>query len=318
MAWIESHQTLGGHLKLHRLARALNVHRAQAIGHLHYLWWWALDGAPDGDLSALTPAEVAEMAEWPGKPELFLTALRECGWLDPDGRIHDWHDYAGKLTGLREANRNRQRRRRATSRTGTGPVTRDNTVTSRVRHGAESRVRHAADGPPCHAAESQVRHGALSRAVTGLPNPTQPNQTQPNPTVSVSRAVREHTADTATDTAETATEEQSNPGAAAESLWPTLEEVLRRAEIRGIPRDCAERWWHLNDSRGGLDTHGQPIRRWESSLRAFAESWRAVQFQARTRTDPRPPPAAADHSKGFFHGTPFEDLHADTSPESPS
>lgn len=97
MAWIESHQSLGGHLKLRRLARILRIHRAQAIGHLHLLWWWALDGAPTGDLSGLTPEEIAELAEWPGDANAFVSALKACGWIDPDGRLHDWADYTGRL-----------------------------------------------------------------------------------------------------------------------------------------------------------------------------------------------------------------------------
>lgn len=94
MSSIKSNPTLGGHPKLRRLAHALRISRAQAFGHLLYLWWWAVDGAPDGDLSSLTPEEVAEMAEWPGEPESFVEALRACGWLDPDGRIHQWQELA--------------------------------------------------------------------------------------------------------------------------------------------------------------------------------------------------------------------------------
>ena len=51
MAWIESHQELRHHYKTKRLARELKVTVAAAIGHLHCLWWWAIDFAPDGDLS---------------------------------------------------------------------------------------------------------------------------------------------------------------------------------------------------------------------------------------------------------------------------
>ena len=116
MAWIESHQSLGTHIKLRRLARTLGIHRAQAVGHLHYLWWWALDSAPSGDLSGLAPVEIAELADWPGDPEMFVTALRDCGWLDPDGRIHDWQDYVGRILTYREANRKRQSRHRAKRR----------------------------------------------------------------------------------------------------------------------------------------------------------------------------------------------------------
>ena len=109
MAWIESHQTLGTHLKLRRLARALGISRAQAIGHLHYLWWWAVDNAPTGDLSTLTAAEIAEVAEWADSEDVFVAALRQCRWLDPDGFLHDWEDYAGRLIAEREADRERKR-----------------------------------------------------------------------------------------------------------------------------------------------------------------------------------------------------------------
>lgn len=282
---------------------ALNIHRAQAIGHLHYLWWWALDGAPDGDLSSLKPAEIAEMAEWPGEPEPFVEALHECGWLDPDGRIHDWQDYAGKITGLREANRERQRRRRSAAREVA--VTRDNPVTSPVGHGAEPPLGHAAATPHGNGAASPAGHGAGSHAVTGLPNPTQPNQTQPNPTVCVP-----HTGCVPAPNADSEgarTEEAHTPGTAKGQVWPTLEEVLRRTELMGIARECAEKWWYVCDSRGGCDSQGQPIRQWESSLLAFAASWRAREFQQKASTTSRPPARPKpDYSKGFLHGTPFE------------
>ncbi len=90
MAWIESHQSLGRHPKLFRLASKLRINKAQAIGHLQYLWWWALDFAPTGNLSAFTSAEISAGAEWPGEPGPFHEALCDCVWIDPDGMIHDW------------------------------------------------------------------------------------------------------------------------------------------------------------------------------------------------------------------------------------
>lgn len=113
MAWIESHQSLGGHLKLRRLARELRIHRAQAIGHLHFLWWWALDNAPTGDLSALASAEIADVAEWPGPEDTFVAALKACGWIDGDGKIHEWEDYAGRILVQRAKDRERKRAERA-------------------------------------------------------------------------------------------------------------------------------------------------------------------------------------------------------------
>jgi hypothetical protein len=50
MAWLESHQSLRDHPKARRLARRLDGLPA-SIGHLHALWWWCLDYAPNGDLT---------------------------------------------------------------------------------------------------------------------------------------------------------------------------------------------------------------------------------------------------------------------------
>ncbi len=273
MAWIESHQSLGSHMKLRRLARTLGITKAQAIGHLHYLWWWALDGAPSGDLSAFSPLELAEVCEWQGDVDVFLAALRDCGWLDPDGRIHNWDRYVGRIVAFREHNRKRQRRRRKALRNG--DVTRDVRVTSRVRSGPVT-------GLP-------YRTGTV-------PVPTVPNQQVPTVPVCVSPVVDTqpegtHTEDTHTD-----------------SCWPTLPEVLQRAGLRGIPKDCAEKWWHEHDARGGCDRHGQPLKRWESALIAFATSWRAVDAQRKARNSDSPsqkptrPPI--DWSKGFFGDKP--------------
>lgn len=40
----------------------------------------------------------------------FGEALREAGWIDKDGKIHDWDDYAGKLIRSREVDRLRHRK----------------------------------------------------------------------------------------------------------------------------------------------------------------------------------------------------------------
>lgn len=113
MAWIESHQSLLRHKKTNRLVALLDVDRFKLIGHLHALWWWALDNVPaDGDLGDLSNAEIALAAEWPGPADDWVTALEESGFIDttPDGRfLHDWYDYAGRLI------EDRSRKRRANS-----------------------------------------------------------------------------------------------------------------------------------------------------------------------------------------------------------
>lgn len=120
MAWIESHQSLSRHRKTIRAAGRLSVDRHKLIGHLHELWWWALDNVDvDGCLGDMDPFEVSMAAEWDGDPEEFVTALVEAGFLDRDGDelcLHDWYDYAGKLIENREVERERSRRRRAEAR----------------------------------------------------------------------------------------------------------------------------------------------------------------------------------------------------------
>lgn len=113
MAWIESHQTLGQHPKTKRLARYLEVSLPAAVGHLHYLWWWALDYAQDGDLSRYEPEDIADAVLWDGDAKAFVEALIRAGFLDQVNDkllIHDWDDYAGRLIDKRKANSERARR----------------------------------------------------------------------------------------------------------------------------------------------------------------------------------------------------------------
>lgn len=103
MAWIESHQDLARHPKARRLARKLGVNLPQVLGHLHLIWWWALDFAPDGILANYEPEDIAEAAAWDGDAELFVEALMQERWIDKENmKLHDWYEYAGKLIDRRE------------------------------------------------------------------------------------------------------------------------------------------------------------------------------------------------------------------------
>lgn len=113
MAWLESHQTLANHPKTLKLARLLNVPRVTAVGHLHFLWWWALDYAQDGNLSKFDELDVAVAADWQGEPAVFVEGLKRAGFLDESGDIHDWNEYAGRLVERRRADAERKRSARA-------------------------------------------------------------------------------------------------------------------------------------------------------------------------------------------------------------
>lgn len=131
--WIESHQSLRDHPKLIRAARRLKITRPQLIGHLHCLWWWALDYAQDGDLSAYAVEDIADAADWTGDAADFVGALAETarigdrpGFLEKQESgaflIHDWYDYAGKLLDKRaiDAARKRASRRQDSSDASAG------------------------------------------------------------------------------------------------------------------------------------------------------------------------------------------------------
>jgi DnaD/phage-associated family protein len=121
MAWIESHQGLARHIKTKRLARRLGVTIPAAIGHLHLLWWWAMDNIIDGDLSSVDCEDIAEEMLWNDDPQMLMDALVYSGFVDNTEKglfIHDWHDYVGRLLEKRkkETERKREYRKKSSSR----------------------------------------------------------------------------------------------------------------------------------------------------------------------------------------------------------
>jgi hypothetical protein len=117
VAWIELHQSLWTHRKTLLLAAALDLDETYAGAHVARLWTWALDNAPEGDLSGLPPRVIAFGAAWKGDAAMFVEALVEVGWLERDGEslwLHDWEEYAGRLIAKRQANAERMRAARAT------------------------------------------------------------------------------------------------------------------------------------------------------------------------------------------------------------
>jgi hypothetical protein len=142
------------------------------VGHLVCLWTWAVDASPDGVLDLSKPRVIARAAKWELDPGRFVDALLAVRFLDPDGAIHDWDDYTGKLMERRERTnaqtkeRMREYRDRKRLRLGgeAQPVTRDVTRNKRNRY-------------------APVTPGYAPT----VPNPTVPNRTRPTPTTPVER-----------------------------------------------------------------------------------------------------------------------------------
>jgi hypothetical protein len=108
MAWIESHTALARHPKTLRLSRALGVSIPAAIGHLHLLWWWALEYAPNGEVGRFDAADLTLACMWEGEEAALLPALQQAGFVDADGTLHNWDEYAGRLLDRRHANAKKQ------------------------------------------------------------------------------------------------------------------------------------------------------------------------------------------------------------------
>ena len=116
MAWIESHDTLGEHPKTKRLARTLGVSTVQAVGHLQFFWWWAMNYADDGNITEFEPIDIAEGAKWEGDHAEFFNALITSKFVEiinEETVIHDWHVYGGKLVQRKNSNAERMRNTRA-------------------------------------------------------------------------------------------------------------------------------------------------------------------------------------------------------------
>lgn len=149
MAWIESHSTLRTHKKLKAFCDDLKISRAAGIGHLHMLWWWALDNRENGDLSDLFERDIAIACDWDGNPKALLKTLKKHNWITKEGKINAWMEYAGRL--IKERERGRERRKsKYSSKDESADASRD-----------ESKD------------ESTDNHGTDPR----LPNQTKPNQT---------------------------------------------------------------------------------------------------------------------------------------------
>lgn len=168
MAWIESHQELASHPKTRRLASSLGVSVPTAIGHLHLLWWWALDYALEGELAGLEPDEIAYGAQWDGDAEQFMAALTRCGFIDEDLTIHDWWQYAGRYVTDRQKNAERMRKARAEQKA--------KTAREKAQRAADA-AREPDDGSTYKERAPHVQSTSPARAPATVPNQTVPNKT---------------------------------------------------------------------------------------------------------------------------------------------
>jgi len=155
-----------------RFAIAADITIPAAIGHLHLLWWWALDYAQNGTLTCFTAKEIAYAMLWDEDPEALMDALKQSGFVDYEPSsgylgIHDWREYAGRLIEKRQASRARSQRARDANKHDSGSSEREP-----FAHGMRTQSEPSANG-------TQSEREPYRATV---PNPTVPNPTVQNST----------------------------------------------------------------------------------------------------------------------------------------
>lgn len=59
------------------------------------LWAYAAESQPDGDFSNYSDGEISQLIGYQGDSKALLVALKDCGWMDLDMKIHDWEEHNG-------------------------------------------------------------------------------------------------------------------------------------------------------------------------------------------------------------------------------
>lgn len=78
-----------------RLAEALAITRAHALGIRAALHAFAARHAPDGDIAPFAATFIASVLDWPEDPHLVIPTLKTVGILTTDSRIAGWEDTFG-------------------------------------------------------------------------------------------------------------------------------------------------------------------------------------------------------------------------------
>lgn len=86
------------HPKTFDLAARLGVELPTALGHLELLWAFTGKQSPQGNIGKWPDGAISRACYWMGRPELFIQALQEAGFLDADPThrftVHDWNEHA--------------------------------------------------------------------------------------------------------------------------------------------------------------------------------------------------------------------------------
>jgi hypothetical protein len=107
--WIRVAADIADSIKVRRFAQSCGVSAEAAVGLLVFVWGKVADKRETGEISDIPDNLLEEWARWRGDAGLFAKCFRET--FASDGKIHDWHEYQGKLIEHRRKERERWHRR---------------------------------------------------------------------------------------------------------------------------------------------------------------------------------------------------------------
>lgn len=152
MVYCRLESSFRNHPKVRKLAKALGVRRPEARGYLSALWSWAVDYAPDGDLSSFDAEDIEFGVDWDGSQGVLVEALEQVGLLDRTAFGWEIHDWMERAESFRNATRMRERRSKkrseqdqhatsTRSEQGRGPTSREEREERRGEEREEKRYR---------------------------------------------------------------------------------------------------------------------------------------------------------------------------------
>jgi hypothetical protein len=247
------------HPKFLRLKKGVGQ---RALTSLVYLWGhcqsnmrgevWRVKGDP--------ATYVERTCHWTGKPRALYSALVQAGFIEPPPtekgktlRIHDWEQWNSRMI--------------ASWRNG-------------QRGGRKPKPKEIQDKKPVDSPTETQGNPTEPLGLKNKPKETQPPSIPPSIPIGIDGGTEGGTgvcgASAPPGTHESASPAASSPSKVVNGVWPTMEEAVEIGEMRGVRREVTEKWWLEFDARGGRDRYGKPLRRWLSSLLAFAQGWRAT------------------------------------------
>jgi hypothetical protein len=96
--WVSVEAMLAQHRKARMLKVNMGLSDQQVVGGLTLFWSAVRMQSADGDVSGWSNQELGLSSGFDGDiAEQFGTELKLCGWIDPNGHVHDWMEHSGRF-----------------------------------------------------------------------------------------------------------------------------------------------------------------------------------------------------------------------------